>query len=76
MEGGRKEITGADDVGKLGPWCIAEGNMKWCHATKTSMAVSYKIKQNYPMIQQCHSGYPPKGIESKHWQKILVHPCS
>ena len=55
MEAGRKELTSADDsVGKLGPLCIAEANVKWCHATKTSMAVPHKIKQNYHMIQQCH----------------------
>ena len=53
--GAGEEITSADhNVGKLGPLCIAEASVKWCHATKTSTAVPHKIKQNYHMIQQCH----------------------
>ena len=71
----KKVINVGQNVEKLEPLCIADGNVKWCSHVEDSMALPQKIKNRITIgFGNSTSGYIPKRIQSRTLNRYL-YPC-
>lgn len=61
----QQKTTNVEGVEKLERSYIANRNVKGTAAGENSRVVPQEVKQNYHRVQQFHSGYIPKRIESR-----------